>query len=150
MTSCATTSTPTRTIPIGARGQHVVVVEQQDYAYLTQWRWTFKTSRWRYGAKVYARRCIWVRDATAPRGGRNVTLYMHRIILTERMGLAPPSDTHQGDHIDVDSLNNTRANLRWSTRAEQNANQRPRITKAQKIAYAVAAAAPAGDAEAAS
>ena len=56
------------------------------------------------------------------------------------MGLAPPSATHEGDHIDVDSLNNTRANLRWSTKAEQNANQKPRITKAQKVAYAVAEA----------
>jgi hypothetical protein len=140
-----TTSTTTRTIPIGARGQHAVLVDQQDYAYLTQWRWSFMTSRWRWGAKVYARRSVWVRDAAAPKGGRIVTLYMHRVILTERMGLAPPSATHEGDHIDVDSLNNTRANLRWSTKSEQMANQRPRITKAQKIAYAVAAAASAGE-----
>jgi HNH endonuclease len=146
MTIC----TPTRTIPIGARGQHAVVVDEEDYAYLTQWRWSFKTSRWRWGAKVYAHRSIWVRDATKRKGGRSIALYMHRVILTERMGLAPPSDTHEGDHIDVDSLNNTRANLRWSTKAEQNANQKPRITKAQKIAYAVAAAPPAGDAGAAS
>jgi hypothetical protein len=142
------TRSTTRTIPIGARGQHAVVVDQEDYAYLMQWRWSFKTSRWRWGAKVYARRSVRLRDDAAPkggRGGRNVSIYMHRVILTERMGLAPPSATHEGDHIDVDSLNNTRANLRWSTKAEQNANQKPRITKAQKVAYAVAAAASAGD-----
>ena len=139
-----TSPTLTRTIPIGARGQHTVVVDAQDYAYLTHWRWSFMISRWRYGAKVYARRSVRVRDAAAPRRGRNVTLLMHRVILTERMGLAPPSAAHEGDHIDVDSLNNTRANLRWSSRAEQNANQRRRISKAERVAYAVAAAACAG------
>ena len=41
------TRSTTRTIPIGARGQHAVVVDQEDYAYLMQWRWSFKTSRWR-------------------------------------------------------------------------------------------------------
>ena len=56
------------------------------------------------------------------------------------MRRARPGPRHQCDHRDIDSLNNTRRNLRWATRSEQIANQRPRITKAQIVAYHVAEA----------
>jgi hypothetical protein len=130
-------------IPIGSRGQYTAVVSAEDYAYLTQWRWTFKRSSWKYGQKVYARRCAWVRDESVevgPRPGwRKMTILMHVEIITKRMGLAQPTDKHEVDHADVDSLNNARTNLRWATKGENNANQRSRITKAQAVAYAVAA-----------
>ena len=63
---------------------------------------------------------------------------------TERMRLAPPSRRHECDHRDIDSLNNTRRNLRWVTRRQQIINRRPRITKAQIVAYRVAEAGCAG------
>jgi hypothetical protein len=86
---------------------------------------------WRYGASIYAQRC-------AKRGGRKVTLYMHTEILIHRMGLPRPPK-HTGEHINIDSLDNTRRNLAWATRSEQIANQRRRISNAEKVAFAVAA-----------
>lgn len=120
-------------IPIGSRGQYEVVVDQIDYAYLTQWKWSFKRSQWKFGAKIYARRC-------ERRGSARVSIYMHGVILRERMGLDRPSDAHEGDHVDIDSLNNRRRNLRWVTKGEQNANRRV-LTQAERNAYAVAEAA---------
>src|SRR5690348_17967976 len=68
-----------RTVAIGARGQYKVKVDARDYAWVTQWRWTFMRWSWRYGTSIYARRCV-------RRGGRKVTLYMHTEILIHRMG----------------------------------------------------------------
>jgi hypothetical protein len=64
---------------------------------------------------------------------------MHTEILIHRMGLPRPPK-HTGEHINIDSLDNTRRNLAWATRSEQSANQRRRISKAEKVAFAVAAA----------
>jgi hypothetical protein len=119
------------TVPIGARGQYAVKVDARDYAWVTQWRWSFKRASWRYGANIYARRC-------ERRGGRRVTLLMHTEILIHRMGLPRPPK-HTGEHINIDSLDNTRRNLAWATRSEQIANQRRRISNAEKVAFAVAA-----------
>jgi hypothetical protein len=122
-----------RTVPIGARGQYKVKVDARDYAWVTRWPWTFKRFSWPYGASIYARRSVW-------RGGRNVTLYMHTEILVHRMGLPRPRG-HTGEHININSLDNTRRNLAWATMREQNANRR-RISKAEKVAFAVAAGVP--------
>jgi hypothetical protein len=56
--------------------------------------------------------------ATSIGGRRNrVTIYMHRFILDAPKGM-------QVDHRDGDGLNNTRANLRLCTGAQNVANQR--------------------------
>jgi hypothetical protein len=123
----------TRRIRIGPRGRYAVTVDARDLAFLTQWRWSAMRKVWRYGASVYARRQVRF-------NGRTLRIYMHRVILRERMRLAPPSRRHECDHRDIDSLNNTRRNLRWATRRQQIVNRRPRITKAQIAAYHVAAA----------
>ncbi len=123
----------TRRIRIGSHGRYAVTVDARDFAFLTQWRWSALRMTWRFGANVYAGRFVQV-------NGRQRTIFMHRLILRERMGLAPPSRRHQCDHRDIDSLNNTRRNLRWVTRRQQLINRRPRITKAQIAAYRVAAA----------
>ncbi len=120
-----------RTVPIGAQGQYRVKVDARDYAWVTQWPWTFRRRSWRYGTNIYARRSVW-------RGGRNVTLDMHTEILIHRMGLPRPPK-HTGEHININSLDNTRHNLAWATRSEQIANQRRRISKAEQVAFAVAA-----------
>ena len=123
----------TRRIPIGPCGQYVVTVDARDFAYLTRWQWPPKRNAWRYGTRIYARRIVQV-------NGRNRTIFMHTVVLRERIRLNPPSPRHECDHRDIDSLNNTRRNLRWATRSEQVANQRPRISKAQIVAYHVAEA----------
>lgn len=75
------------------------------------------------GGLVYARRSV-------REGGRNVTMLMHRLIITERMGLARPSDDHFVDHENGAGLDNRRVNdrgmqqLRWLTNAENMANRR--------------------------
>jgi hypothetical protein len=58
-----------------------------------------------HGALVYARRSV-------REGDRNVTLLMHRLIITERMRLERPSDRHFVDHENGDSLDNRRVNDR--------------------------------------
>ena len=107
-------------------------VDARDYAWVTQWRWSFQRTSWRYGANIYARRCEWA-------GGRKVAISMHTEILIHRMGLLRPPK-HTGEHRDTNTLDNTRRNLAWATRSQQNANQRRRISKAEKVAFAVAAA----------
>ncbi len=122
----------TCTIRIGARRQYKVRVDAADVRFLTQWRWSFKRSTSRYGAIVYARRCV-------RRGGRRFSVYMHSVILNERMGLPRPSATHQADHRDNNTLDNTRDNLRWVTPSQQQVNRRF-LTKPQMVAHAVAVA----------
>lgn len=111
-----------RTIIIGARTQYVVKVSPEDYDFLMQWKWTYAVSHPRHGGLVYARRSI--RD-----GGRNVTILMHRVIITERMGLERPSEKHFTDHDNGDSLDNRRVNdraraqLAWLTAKQNMAKQ---------------------------
>lgn len=123
----------TRRIRIGAREQYAVTVDARDFAFLSQWRWSVGRTVWRYGANIYAKRLV-------QENGRRRTIFMHRVILRRRMRLAPPSRRHECDHRDIDSLNNTRRNLRWVTRRQQLINRRPRITNAQIVAYRVAEA----------
>lgn len=114
---------PYRTIVVGCRTQYAVKVSPEDYDFLMQWKWTYAVSHPRHGGLVYARRSI-------REGERNVTILMHRIIITERMGLPRPSLKHFTDHENGDSLDNRRVNdaglpqLRWLTAKENMANQR--------------------------
>lgn len=105
-------------IPLGRAGQHEAVVDAEDYAWLTQWRWNFKRSSWQYGDKVYARRS----GPRDPDTGHPTTILMHVAIL-ERVGKPCPGEGYTVDHADRDSLNNTRDNLGWATKSEQSANQ---------------------------
>ena len=106
-----------RVIILCARQQHQTIVSEEDFAFLVQWRWTLKVSSWKYGRKVYARRCIRL-------DGAKKTIMLHDVILTELMGEPRPSEHHTADHINGDSLDNTRKNLRWADKSEQSANQR--------------------------
>jgi len=88
------------------------LVDAVDFEWAMQWRWHAKVDK--RGKKFYA-----VRHGRRTRkDGRRVQidLYMHKEILSERMGKAPPTAAHViGDHGDGGSLNNCRENLDWAT-----------------------------------
>ncbi len=86
------------------------LVSPQDYEWCIQWRWTFCRDRW--GRKIYAVRHTRQRKITSAQ----ITVFMHKAILSERMGLEPPSPEHTiGDHLSGNSLDNQRENLEWAT-----------------------------------
>ena len=102
----------TSLIPLGPKAEFSAIVSDEDYAYLTQWLWTYKRSR---GGNIYARRHRRI-------DGRRETVLMHNVVL-ERMGAVRPSRKHTGDHGNRDSLDNTRDNLAWATPSEQSRNR---------------------------
>lgn len=92
-------------------GGHVALVDDEDYERVNALRW-YARPRLKKGAGLgfYASR--------GPRKGQPA-LQMHRFILD-----APPH--FHVDHIDGDGLNNTRANLRLCTPAQNAQNRRVR------------------------
>lgn len=93
---------PTKFIEL-SRGLHALV-DAADYEWLSAMRWRASKSRTKFYA-VYT-------------NGKSV-VQMHRLIL-------PPPDGLFIDHINGNSLDNRRCNLRLATRAQNNAN-RPRV-----------------------
>lgn len=101
-----------RLIPL-TQGQ-IAKVSLQDYDYLMQWKWH---SHWNpVLQRFYAKR-----NENLPNGQQRA-LWMHRAIL----GL-PHGDPRQVDHIDrLDTLNNTRENIRIATRSQNCMNRKQR------------------------
>jgi hypothetical protein len=95
----------TREIPL-TRG-YVALVDATDYARLSRYRWFANVQP---GGRVYA-----VRGKKA--GGKSTTIYLHREVL----GL-PPGRVPYADHINRDTLNNQRSNLRVADPGQNAAN----------------------------
>jgi hypothetical protein len=89
------------------------LVEDQDYEYLTQWKW--------YTAKN-GKHCYAVRQIRREDGQQRLVL-MHRIV-AERAGFLGG----RVDHRDRNGLNNQRSNLRVATPAQNSANIGMRVT----------------------
>lgn len=91
------------------------LVDYRDYLWLRRdlWCHTFGGGAEGFDAqhKMYARRTV--------EGG---TLWMHREIL-KRFAGPPPSPQHVGDHINGNSLDNRRCNLRWATLSQNSRNR---------------------------
>jgi hypothetical protein len=88
----------------------VAIVDDEDYEWLNQWKWHYTACASTESSHGYATRSITI----AP--NKQTQLYMHKLILGLPKGV-------YGDHIDGNTLNNTRANLRIAT-PQQNAFNR--------------------------
>lgn len=84
------------------------LVDDIDFAYLNQWKWTLTSNN---GNKLYAARYI-----------RNPkrTVLMHRIILSCKLC---GSKFKQTDHVNGNGLDNRRRNLRPATVSENQSNR---------------------------
>jgi hypothetical protein len=87
------------------------IVDDIDYEYLLQFKWYAKKER---TGKFYA-----VRNERVNGKRKHKNIYIHRVI-AERMGLDLSCDI---DHIDRDSLNNLRNNLRFATKTATSQNR---------------------------
>ena len=80
----------------------IVLVDDEDYEWLNQWKWKEHKS----GNVYYARRS----------GGRDATIIMHRLLTNCPKGV-------DVDHIDGNGLNNQKSNLRIVTKRQNQQNQ---------------------------
>lgn len=86
-----------------SQGKHVIV-DTEDYEYLSQWKWYFN----KRGAAV--------RKIYHP-GNKQTVVYMHREIMRAKKG-------EEVDHINHNQLDNRKVNLRLCSRAQNNFNIR--------------------------
>lgn len=88
-------------IPL-TRGQFAKV-DDADYGWLTQWKWSLNSG--------YACRGIWD-------GAKVCYVSMHRLLLGLEFG-----DPRKADHVNRDTLDNQRVNLRIATSSQNAANR---------------------------
>jgi hypothetical protein len=92
-----------KTIPL-SQGK-VALVDDADYQYLSQWKWSAEQVR--QSGKFYAIRHVW-------KDKKNIR--MHRLIMGEPRSV-------QIDHINGDGLDNRRCNLRTASHADNQRNR---------------------------
>jgi hypothetical protein len=102
-------------ICLSSRSDVQTLVDYRDWLWLKESLWCHTFGGGVEGPdamhKMYARRTV--------QGG---TLWMHREILKRFAGPAP-SERHVGDHINGNSLDNRRCNLRWATLSQNARNK---------------------------
>lgn len=102
------------TIPL-SQGQFAIV-DLVDYATQSQWKWHAWWNQ--FTRSFYA-----VRHATLP-DGTATKVWMHREILGLKF-----KGAERGDHINHDTLDNRRSNLRIVTHSQNQQNRRPTRSK---------------------
>lgn len=90
------------------------IVDDEDYEYLTQWKWRASPS----GKLIYAIRTIKI-------NGHNKNVLMHRDVIKCPAGMFT-------DHINRNTLDNRKANLRVCSRLQNNVNT---VHKRNKSGY---------------
>lgn len=100
----------TKEIPL-TRGQ-IALVDDEDYEYLNQWKWCaqYKYKCGNYYVVRAARKEEYI-------DGKGRLILMHRIILNAPKGI-------QVDHINMNTLDNRKQNLRLATSAENQRNRK--------------------------
>jgi hypothetical protein len=92
----------------------VALVDAADFEWLNQWKWHARKNRGFYAARGSGRK--------AKREGAPSLIYMHRLI-------CPVPDGFVADHINGNSLDNRRCNLRVATFTQNAVNVRHRRNK---------------------
>lgn len=125
MTDTSTKTTPAlpseaRLISL-TRGQFAVV-DAADFDWINQWKWAASPNKGFFYARCHI----------SPGGRKSFHVYMHRLVLGINRG-----DRMVADHINGNSLDNRRENLRACSTAENNRNvaRRARNTSGYKGVY---------------
>lgn len=89
---------------------HYAIIDKQDYQWLSQWKWTYQGP-----------------DGYAYRNDKKKKVYLHRFIMNTPLG-------KYTDHVNGNTLDNRRCNLRVCSAKENARNGRKRTDK-QKGVY---------------
>lgn len=100
-------------IILSDRHPHVALIDDEDYQYLVQWRWTFKVSSGKYNRNVYA-----CRNTTNGSRERKIKIMLHNVVLERSVG-PRPGPGYTAHHKNGVSLDNRRSNLEWLSRSQQ-------------------------------
>jgi hypothetical protein len=92
------------------KGKYVALVDDEDYDYINQWKWSFQ----KIGFAYYALR----REIVDKVGRKRKVILMHRVILNCPKGM-------QVDHKNHDGLDNRRCNIRICSVSENRRNRTP-------------------------
>jgi hypothetical protein len=120
-------ATPFRRLTLSTRHDVWCLVDADDWPWIIHTNWNFgwhAKTRWKY----YAKRNV---------GTARSTVYLHREILRRAYPEVDPAELH-GDHINGQSLDNRKVNLRYLT-PEDNARSRCRREHVPSLDAIVAA-----------